>query len=193
MKILQLLSILGLSFILTGCLSYSASKLDYYTFNPITKAPKQFDAKNVKTVLLQGIIIPKYLKTPNIIERVGKNKLNIIETTNWAAPFNDQVERYIIELLQLSDKPIHILRSTRYTKPDLKLKLEILTFEKNATTSSIKLKVRWQATSGDNKLLKIGYFDEEINLNSNSFEDLADAHSKLIEALIKDILAFIAK
>ena len=172
--------------LLAGC--YSGKTVNYYTFTPLKLNSSVQSTAERKTVLLQRIEFPGYLKTKNIALRISENKLQFSDTNNWALPFDRQVSNYVAELLSAGNKNLIMLESVRYAKADKKVKIKILNFEKNKATGRVQLTARWFILNGaDNKLVKEGVFDQSLEPKSDSFESSAEAHSELVKKLVDSI------
>lgn len=173
--------------IICGC---STSPVKNFTFTPLEQTTMLKTEPVKKIVLLQTIEFPDYLQTRNIAVRKSENELMLSEMNNWAQPFDVQVTRYMSELLRQSTSQVELITSTRYTTPDSKLRIHILSFEKNDEKERVELSARWWALDGEtNKITKHGVFSESLKTDDSSYQTSAAVHSLLIKKFVDTLLS----
>jgi len=170
--------------LLCGC---SSPKVSYYTLGSTTSGASAPDVKEQKTILLQKIVFPDYLTSHSIVTRTSQYEFTVSDSNNWGSSFDDLVTDYVKEKLR-STTGSQIISTTRYAKPDVKLRIECINFEKSEADNSVELNTRWWLANGTtDALLKHGVFKQKSNTTDDSYKTSAQAHSKLLDALIAEV------
>lgn len=172
---------------LAGCVS--SSSVNYYTLNNTSEHKISVNSQKKKSIiLLQEISFPEYLQSKYIATKSGSNKIELSDVNNWVEPLNDMVTDYITERLTQTMKDSIIISTTRYTKADKKVRIKILSLEKNDITGEVGLNARWAILNGKTNLPIIQkLFSKSIKPKDNSYGASAATHSILLDQLVQEI------
>ena len=183
-KKITMLSVLALMF---GCIS--SSNVNYYSLNNPTKGDSPQIRNDVAAViLLQGITFPNYLQSKYIAVKSSENQFKLSDVNNWVEPFDIMTRNYITERFNRCLPKSLLISTTRYTKPDIKVKINLVSFEKSNVNGEVGLTARWWISDGKtNVFLKHGLFSEVVKPADNSYEASAAAHSVLLNKLADEI------
>lgn len=86
---------------LFGCVG-SSQATKFYILNPIANiGPAKHTSTDVPTVGIGPISLPKYLDRPEIVTRLGPNKVKVDEFNLWAGSLKENLQLAITESLSL--------------------------------------------------------------------------------------------
>ena len=172
---------------LSGCASQSVS---YFTLNQPRGATETVVKEITSIVLVQSIEFPEYLTSRNIAVRTAANELELAEVHNWAEPFDVMVTNYLREQLHVGLKNTQIISSTRYAKPSLKIKMNIICFEKNEQNNQVEFTARWWVLDGKtSSVVKEGLVTESLKPKDESYGSSAATHSLLLSQFSDYLIA----
>ena len=97
------------------------------------------------------ITLPQYLDRPQIVTRVGANRLEVAQFDRWAEPLSATVPRVITENIgaELGTERVYVLPRRRRSQIDFAVEIEFIRFESTSEGDAL-LVARWELfSSGD--------------------------------------------
>jgi uncharacterized lipoprotein YmbA len=152
------LGILGLSFLLAGCGTFSprADPSRFFTLSSALwgeEVPGRNDDNAEKISLGIGPVkFPGYLDRQEIVVRSGPNRFDVSENDRWAEPLDENFTRVLSENLSglLQTDRIIVYPWSNERKPTYQVEIELLSFETNLAHDA-QLSARWVVIDGNNK------------------------------------------
>jgi uncharacterized lipoprotein YmbA len=133
---------------LTGCLG-SAPTTRLYMLEPMAEKLATEGTPKPVTLVVREVRLPHYLDRPQIVTRDESHRLQIAEFDHWGGDLREDMMRILVGNLgrvlgsdRIFAAPLHAAM-----KPDYRLDLEILGFERESG-GRVRLTARWWLTRG---------------------------------------------
>jgi len=141
------------------------------------------------TIAAGPVIFPKYLGQPQIVTRTSDHTLNLDEFHRWMGPLEDDFKRTLNKNLLnlLSRDRFHVIPWRAQVEIDYQVGMEVMRFD-GQLGGDVSLNVTWGIFGDDGKkLLLAGKSNLQETASGRGYEGLVAAHSRLIEALSREI------
>lgn len=158
----------------------------YYVLHAAADRPASTAEPRQLTVGLGPINLPAYLDRPQIVRRLGANRVEVAEFERWAEPLRSAVPRILGRNLESPDR---FGRTVAYPWPvgtplDLAVEVELTRFE--ASGSNAELVAHWTIRRGKERLLSRDSWIERPTADSST-EAAVAALSETLDALAAEI------
>ena len=181
-----------LALIVIGCGSTAPAK--YYTLSALPRPPAATAAGRPHRVVGIGpVTVPDFLDRPQIVTRVGENKLALSEIHRWAGRLKDEFARVLAEDIALtlgSDRVFVFPRATDM-EPSHRVEVDVLRFE-GEFGKEVVLSARWVLSSEparETLVARQSLIREPVS--SSEYDALVTAQSRAIASLSREIAAAI--
>ncbi len=170
------------SILLTGCLSGSPTQR-YYLLNATEKDSLLSPEQTPPAIEIVAIHLPQYLDRPQIVSRTASSRLRLSESHQWGGNLRKNLIRSMMSNLSQLLNTAQIRSSARRNsnKPDFRLEVEIMEFEK-AIDDKIHLTAKWQLREvATNKAIntEITRLISDNSLAKDDYDALVQAMSEL--------------
>ncbi len=183
------------AFLAAGC-SVGTRPARFYTLNPMAAATgSQTAAANPPAIAVGPVLLPDAVRRPQIVSRVGANRLEVSEFHRWAGALENEVTGVVADNLALL---LGTHRVAGYPwdagfHPDLRVELDIRRLD-GRLGEQADLQAVWTVRSGDKgqTVLASGRTVRSEPVAAGGYEPLVAAYSRLLEHLSREIAAAIA-
>jgi hypothetical protein len=191
------LMVLFIAVLFAGCRS-SAPPVEFYTLSPTDETTEKANIAGADQTISIGVgpvEIPNILDRPQIVTRIGPNKLKIDEFHRWAGRLEEDFARVLaqnISVLLATDQVAVYPWATGF-KPHYRIALDIRYFE-GQLGENVVLDVVWRVSgqeSGKIQAVKTSVIKEP--LSAADYEALVAAKSQAIAQLSREIAQEIRK
>jgi uncharacterized lipoprotein YmbA len=184
------LALLMASLLTAGCMS-GTKPAQFYTLNPIPEAPRSSSAASNKLALAVGPVrLPEAIRRPQIVSRIGDNRLDVSEFHRWAGGLEQEITRVVAENLGL-------LMGTNQVagypweagfKPDFRVSLDIRRLDGRLGKDAVLHAgwAVWSAATGQT-VLASGKTTRTEPVDQGDYDALVAAYSRLLEAMSREI------
>jgi uncharacterized lipoprotein YmbA len=133
------------------------------------------------------VILPKYLDQPQIVTRTSDHTLNLDEFHRWMGPLEDDFSATLSKNLSvlLSEARFFVV-PFRSPVGDYRVGLEVVRFD-GQMDGDVSLMATWGIFGKDEKELFLAGKSNFQETASGGYEGLVAAHSRLVEALSREI------
>ena len=173
---------------LSGCAK--AGDTRFYVLTPLPAAERPSNPGRAPLVGLLPVDLPEQLDRPQIVTRVGPNRLQLAEFDQWAAPLRESFMRVLAENLSIlipADR-VALFPWSKDTPIDYEVAVEVVRFE-GALGGDCSLVANWTiARRGGREAAATGR-SSHSEPAGESYASLVSAESRLIAALGRDIAA----
>jgi len=148
MKVAVIIACLGACQLVSGCASPTAH---LYTLMPSEPRSTAVPAANSHQVVLESVTLPETVDRPELLVRVGPNRVAALEQERWAEPLHEAIPRVIRECLsnELPDATVFAGSETSKARPDVSITVEIVRIE-SVPGQSVLIEARaWLRTRRD--------------------------------------------
>ena len=185
------LGIMAVLVLLVGCRS-STSPVEFYTLAPLA-TPEEADrmgapGKNL-AIGVGPLNLPKIIDRPQIVTRVGPNKINVDEFHRWAGSvYEDFLRALTINLSTLIPSSMVVPYPWEdYFDPDYRVYLEVRQFD-GRLGQYAQLDITWTITGREPRdLLLVRKSLIKENAPSEDFDALVAAQSRILATLSRQI------
>ena len=184
-------AIAGLVLCLSGGCMRATRPENFYTLSSMTRSTATAAGEATWVIGIGPVQLPDALKRPQIVTRIGRNRLQVAEFDRWAGPLEREVSRVMAENLSLllgTDRVIQYPWAAS-TPPTHRVDLEIRRFDGGPGQEAI-LNVTWTvcaAGPGSNSIRRKSVLSEPVG--DGGYPSLVAAQSRLLEALGRQIAA----
>jgi len=127
----------------------------YYVLSPLQLvADTPTAASRRLSVAIRDLQLPQYLERPQLVLRGGDHRIQLVEDAQWAGNLQQDMVRVLLENLGYflgSDRVFSSPNSATF-KPDFKIDIDILRFERDST-GRVLLVARWWLLRGNDGAL----------------------------------------
>lgn len=182
----RLLSTLALASLLAAC--GTTPPILNYTLGPLTAGPANTPPAHTGASLVVGPVgIPAAIDRLHIVRLLDGSRADVSDSHRWAAPLKTEIARRVAG---------ELARYTAYTRavawpqasiaePDLSLPIDIQRFDADGF-ERVTLEAVWTLRKGGKDLASRRFAATEP-LAAPTWEALAAAHGRLVDALARDI------
>ena len=150
-KAKMMLILLGCGLVvLTGCLNLGSGTTEttrLYVLSPLAPAASPVASVQDEAFALGvgPLILPSYLRRPQVVTRVEDNQIVAEDFANWAEPLDRSFQRVLTENLSLllGTDAVYPHPWRRTLRPTYRLQMEVTRFDANPTGDAV-LTVRWE-------------------------------------------------
>ena len=185
------LGIIAVLILLAGCRS-STSPVEFYTLAPLA-APEeavQMEAPGRNLAIGVGPLnLPKIIDRPQIVTRVGPNKIYVDEFHRWAGSvYEDFLRALTINLSTLIPSSMVVPYPWEdYFEPDYRVYLEVRQFD-GRLGQYAQLDITWTITGREPRdLLLVRKSLIKENFPNEDYDDLVAAQSRILATLSRQI------
>ena len=175
----------------SGCRSLTPS-VTYYVMHAMDSgAPVSANADGAVnvTIGIRTVELPGVINRTQMVKRTSSNQLEIASFYRWADYPDRMVKRVLNENLQriMADARVFSAPWTTGITPDVMLDFAFLELI-GTTDGTMLLSTVWtQTTSGDPSTAQFHRTSLSAAINGSGFDDLADAHNRVLEALCREV------
>ena len=185
--------LLAAPLVLAGC---SANRpTQFYTLSATAPAANE-TLQLTEQPLVVGVgpvALPPYLNRPQLVTRIGANKMVLADFDQWAEPLDGALPRALSENLsrQLATEEVFVLPTTRNIRLDYRVEIDIARFDANGA-GEVVLDARWWLFRRGDKLVQSGRSTIEERVGqSTDRQGVVAAMSEGLGQLSTDIAAAI--
>jgi uncharacterized protein len=173
----------------SGCSSSPATR--FYLLAPLpAETPRAVASGPAPVVGLRPVRLPEQLDRPQIVTRVGPNRLQLADFDLWAAPLSETFTRVLAEDLAIlvpTDRVL-VFPWPRESLVDYEVAVAVVRFE-GALGGDCSLVADWTISRRDGKEAPKAARSSHSGPAGGSYTELVAAQSRLIGALGHDIAA----
>lgn len=183
------LTVLLCVIMLFGCVSVS-KPVQFYTLNPIA-VDESVGGEKIKRQLNLGlgpIALPEMLDRPQIVTRVGKNRVQLAEFDRWADSLHSSFSHTLAESLStlLKTEKVFLYPWEGDVSLDYRVIAEVSRFEAVEGQNAI-LKVHWKLHDKTGKTLKLKQSTIKEPINEQNFELVVEALNRTLNAFSLEV------
>jgi uncharacterized lipoprotein YmbA len=185
------LGIVAVLIFVTGCRS-TTSPVEFYTLTPLA-TPEEADAIAVSAKNLAigvgPLNLPKIIDRPQIVTRVGPNKINVDEFRRWAGSvYEDFLRALTINLSTLIPSSMVVAYPWEdYFEPNYRVYLEVRQFD-GRLGQYAELDITWAITGRESRDLLLARKSLiKENVPTEDFDALVAAQSRILATLGRQI------
>jgi uncharacterized lipoprotein YmbA len=146
-----ILTLLGCGLcMLAGCVDIGSGTSEItrlYVLSPMTTTASPVASQQDGDFALGvgPLILPSYLKRPQVVTRIEDNEIVAADFANWAEPLDRSFQRALTENLSLllGTDAVYPHPWRRTLRPTYRLQMEVIRFDANPTGDAV-LTVRWE-------------------------------------------------
>lgn len=187
----QWVSVAGVVGLLTSLAACAASQdTRFYVLTPLapTERATGAPAAQAPVIGLRPVGLPEHLDRPQIVTRVGENRLQLAEFDRWAASLRDNIARVLAEDLTLLVPAERVLLFpwVREGSVDLEVAVSVIRLE-GALGGSCSLAADWTVFRMGEKEPVLARASSHSEPAGAGYPELVSAESRLVAALARDI------
>ena len=174
-----------------GCAGTSPS-VTFYTLSPLPETSTDSVGDHVEQSPAIGVgpvTLPGYLDRPQIVTRIGQNRLDIAEFHRWGDSLLKDFSRIVAKNISilLSTNRVIVYPWSEEFSPDYQIRLDVEQFDGRLGHSAF-LDVKWSVTGreGEDMMIKTSTIEEP--LSTEDYDELVSAMSRAIATLSRDIV-----
>ena len=185
--------LLAIPLILTGCAPNRPTQ--FYTLSATAPAANETLQLTEKPLVVGvgPVALPPYLDRPQLVTRIGANKMMLADFDQWAEPLDGALPRTLSENLsrQLATEEVFVLPTTRNVRLDYRVEVDVAQFDTNGA-GDVVVDARWWVFRRGDKLVQSGRSTiEESAGQSTDRQGVVAALSQGLGQLSNDIAAAI--
>lgn len=188
-KGLYILGILTLCCTLPAVTSCGRSpRVTFYSLMPKVESETAVTSKAAASVLVAQVTLPEVVDRPQLVERVGANRVEILETHRWAEPLKSEIPRLVAENLgQLlgSDK-VWSYPQNISADADYRVSMDIQRFE-CTPGEKVTIDAHWMIRRTAGGLSKKGHSVIHEPVDKQGRESQVDAYSRALLAVSREM------
>jgi uncharacterized lipoprotein YmbA len=176
---------------LAGCRS-ATSPVEFYTLSPLTavaEADKVAGSADSIAIGVGPVQIPKIIDRPQIVTRIGPNKINVDEFHRWAGSVYEDFLRVVTMNLStlLQSSLVMAFPWEDFFDPDYRIYMEVHQFD-GRLGQYAQLDVTWTITGrGDREILLVRKSLIREPARGEDFDSLVAAKSRILATLSRQI------
>jgi uncharacterized protein len=161
-----------ISFLMAGCVGKSV-RTAFYVLNPDANRSESIRLPDYAGVIGVGpVSIPKYLDRPQVVTRVGRNKIRINDLHQWAGPLKHELMRVVQEnlsrLFEGHDTVSYPWKNTDRVRYQIKISFQRLDVQDQTAVLWADWSLRDLQSADSNKTLRSRI---ETGILGNSYND----------------------
>ena len=175
--------------LLVGCITKDTPATRFYVLSPMETAPGTIGANGSDELSLElvSVRLPPYLERPQLVTRVGGNRLQLLEFEQWGGNLRKNLTRVLARNLSqlLNTADISIAPRRPPMPPDVRIEVEIMQFER-MPDQYVHLIAQWRllGARGHAALAtRVTQLKSDAAIDSARFEDTVSAMSNLVGQL----------
>jgi len=141
---------LAAGLLLAGCVQTPPTR--FYTLSSVLAPPGDSNAEASRDLAIGigTVTLPEYLNRPQLVTRVGSNRVALSELDSWIEPLQGLVARTLAEnlALLLATDDVLTLPQRRPFRPDYQVEVEVTRFDADAAGNAV-LDARWWVLGAD--------------------------------------------
>lgn len=175
----------------TSCVTVTSPNAQLYTLNASGNGspPNLKQNDSALPVLAVGPVdLPDYLRRPQMVSRMGENRIQVAEFDRWAAPLNEQVERVLAENLAARVEHLVVVnyREQRF-RPRYRLTMTLERFERQ-DQGQVRLAGRWTIAEADSGTLLLTRRERfSVPVQGQGYEASVAAQSRALGRLADEM------
>ena len=135
---------LAASLLLASCAPTQPTR--FYTLSSVLAVPGETAAapSRALSIAIGTITLPEYLNRPQLVTRVGSNRVALSDFDNWIEPLQGMFARTLAEnlALLLDSDDVLTLPQRRPFRPDYQVEVDVTRFDADAAGNAV-LDARW--------------------------------------------------
>ena len=177
--------------VFTGCRS-ATQPLEFYTLTPLAVMSEEKKAGESEDTLAVGVgpvEMPKINDRPQIVTRIGPNKVNVDEFHRWAGSLYEDFLRVLTMNLSslLRTNLVAAYPWEDYFNPDYRIFMEVHQFD-GKLGENVVLDVTWVLTGREaRKILIVRKSELKEPINGMNYEAFVSAKSRILANLSRQI------
>jgi len=178
-------------FFLAGCRS-ATSPIEFYTLSPlaaVSEADKVTGLGDNITVGVGPVQIPKIIDRPQIVTRIGPNKINVDEFHRWAGSIYEDFLRVVTMNLAtlLQSSLVVTFPWEDYFNPDYRIYMEVQQFD-GQLGQYVQLVITWTITAREaREILLVRKSSIKEPVQGEDYEAFVAAKSRILGTLSRQI------
>jgi uncharacterized lipoprotein YmbA len=163
-------------------------QIRYFT---LASEPVASFAAPTLSIVVGPVTVPELVDRPHFVMRSGASSVEIVETARWAAPLKSEIPRVIADhLARLLDARAWSSAQRASSQPDYRVLIDIQRFETSSQEGAV-IQALWTVRphGGAAPVSGRSFVTESAGAD---YEALADAHSRALAAVSRDIAAAIS-
>ena len=182
---------LALAVLLAGCRS-STSPIEFYTISPMTSVSETDKVVGIKKNIAVGVgplQLPKVIDRPQIITRVGPNKIKVDEFHRWAGSVYEDFLRAVTLNLSayLQSSLVVAYPWEEYFEPDYRIYMEVHQFD-GRLGQEVQLDITWTITGReDRQILLVHKTLIKEPTQGEDFDALVAAKGRILATLSRQL------
>ena len=165
----------------------TSPQIRYFT---LASEPVASSAAPALSIAVGPVTVPELVDRPHFVMRSGASSVDIVETARWAAPLKSEIPRVIADhLARLLDARAWSSAQRASSQPDYRVLIDIQRFEMSPQEGAV-IQALWTVRpyGGAAPVSGRSFVTESAGAG---YEAYADAHSRALAALSRDIAAAI--
>ena len=185
------LTILMALVFLTGCRS-ATTPLEFYTLSPLSSVSEADKAAGLGDNIAVGVgplHLPKIIDRPQIVTRIGPNKINVDEFHRWAGSVYEDFLRVVTMNLAtlLQSNLVAAYPWEDYFDPDYRIYMEVQQFD-GQLGQYVQLVITWTITAREaREILLVRKSSIKEPVQGEDYEAFVAAKSRILGTLSRQI------
>ena len=174
--------------LLAGC--GSSPKVTFYTLSagPSREGAAAADAKTAYRVAVGPVALPEVVDRPQLVVRVGENRVVIAEQHRWAEPLKSEIPRVLAENLAqlLGTRQVSVYPQSTSGDAEYRVLVDFQRVE-SVLGEAVTIDALWtvRRTSGGEPRRGRSFVRESIN--GDGYEAVVAAHSRAFATVSRDL------
>jgi uncharacterized lipoprotein YmbA len=189
-----LIGILTLLFALlavTGCIGTPSAPTRFYMLDAMGgagAAPSADATAESALIAVAPVQVPEYLNRPQMITRLDRSEYRLDEFSRWMEPLGDNLTRVMVENLAilLQADGMEVVPTERFLPVEHTVEVRALRMH-GKRGGEVAAVFRWTLLGRDDALLSTKRAVYRQRAGDNTYNGLAKAHTRIVEALSRDI------
>jgi hypothetical protein len=170
--------------LLAGCATSPASK--FYTLSAVQVAEPSKAVDRV-VIAFDPVSVPELVDRPQIVSRLGANRVSIDEFARWAEPLKSQIPRVLAaDLAQLIPGAIVFTYPQRTNESAYRVSVDVQNFD-SSTDGTVMLVVIWSVRPPKQGEKVSGRSVVSGAATGPGYDALANAYSRALASVASDI------
>jgi uncharacterized protein len=183
-RLKAVLVLCGLVVLAGGCASAPSR---FYTLSPVPLASPGSGAPGLP-IVVGPVTVPEVVDRPQIVLRVGSNRVTLDELNRWASSLQDEIGRTVAQdlMARLSTPNVTLSTQTPVPDPAYRVTISVQRFE-SALGDAATLDAAWTVRRAKEEATRTGRTTLREPAQGATHEALVAAHSRAVDRLSQDI------
>jgi len=175
----------------TGCIGTPSAPTRFYMLDAMggtAGGPPTAVTAESALIAVAPVQVPEYLNRPQMVTRLDRSEYRLDEFSRWMEPLADNLTRVIVESLAtlLQADGMTVVPIERFIPADHTVEVRALRMhgKRGGEVAAVFI---WTLLGRDDKLLSTKRAMYRQRAGDNTYAGLAEAHTRIVEALSRDI------